>query len=405
MQSITENHMKRHILLLLVLYAGIYGCSSFDEDKHYFGNKVFIESGNTIKELILKDGVDGYEQQLRAVMAIPQENDITAVFDADFSKLQDFSRIYGTEPVEALPRNCYTFEGKESRIKSGGVEGTFVTISFKDLESLDREKRYCLPVTLVSADGNEILKSEETKYYYFREGSLIDVAMDMTGFCCWPDWENFTEVKDMEQFTMEALINVKSFDREISTLMGIEDKFLLRFGDSGMDPDQLQIASSAKVTSPALALRKSRWYHIAVTFDKGNVQAYLNGNPVELDGKNVKTSKVDFGIPHSDEMGGKPRCFWIGYSYDKQRTLNALISEVRMWNRVLDGETIRQKNHFYMVDPESEGLVAYWKFNEGTGSVIKDWSTYGNDLRVTKISGENEEPAWVAVSLPENKQK
>ncbi|MGN0188944.1 MAG: BT_3987 domain-containing protein [Candidatus Cryptobacteroides sp.] len=393
--------MKKILLLTLVLSSVVSGCSRFDQNKHYFGNKLFIESSDDVKELILKDGIDSYGQHLRVMMAIPEEKDITAVLAADFSKVQAFSLQYGKDNVESLPEKCFTLENSESEIKAGSVEGTYVTLSFHNLETLDRDKEYCLPVTLVSADGNAILRSGETKFYYFREGSLIDTAMDLTGFCCWPEWGGFEDVKDLEQFTMEAMVNIKSFGRDISTLMGIEDKFLLRFGDNGLDPDQLQISSSKKTTSSSLKLRKSRWYHIAVTFDKGDVHAYLNGNPVELETKNVGASKVNFQVDHSDEMGGKPRCFWIGYSYDKQRGLDALISEVRFWNKVLDGETIRQKNHFYMVDPDSEGLVAYWKFNEGTGRVIKDWSPFGNDLTITKTSGDKAEPEWVSVSLSE----
>ena len=43
----------------------------------------------------------------------------------------------------------------------------------------------------------------------------------------------------------------------------------------------------------------------------------------------------------------------------------------------------------------SDGLVAYWKFDEGAGKTIKDQTSYGNDLTVEK------ELKWVNVSLPE----
>lgn len=55
---------------------------------------------------------------------------------------------------------------------------------------------------------------------------------------------------------------------------------------------------------------------------------------------------------------GKPRCFWIGYSYNNERWLDADIAEVRIWNRVLSEEEINAKDHAYEVDPNSEGLVA-----------------------------------------------
>lgn len=388
--------------IAIVLFgAVIIGCGRFDEDKHNFENKVFLASDDLVTEIVLKDGVSSNEWRLNASMAIPQEEDVTATFAADYSKILDFCKILSLDSVERLPEGCYRITDAESVIKAGGVKGTDVTIEFCNLESLDRTVEYCLPVSLVSTDGAEILNGERTKYYYFREGALIDVAMDMTGFCCWPEWGNYTKVEDLKTFTFEALVNVKSFNREISTLMGIEDNFLLRLGDSGIDPDQIQIASSKKLTSNHLTLRRSKWYHIAVTFDEGYVNVYLNGNPVPLEASDAGVSSVNFRVPHSDEMGGKPRCFWIGYSYDKQRPLDALISEVRIWNKTLTQEAIKEVNHFYSVDPDSDGLVAYWKFNEGTGSVVKDWSVGGNDLTISKLSGDNVEPQWKRVSLPE----
>ena len=72
---------------------------------------------------------------------------------------------------------------------------------------------------------------------------------------------------------------------------------------------------------------------------------------------------------------------------------------MRVWNRALTEEEINAPNHFYKIDTDDpaqmEGLVAYWKFNEGTGNVIKDHSGYGNDLSTASSV------VWKNVSLPE----
>lgn len=60
-----------------------------------------------------------------------------------------------------------------------------------------------------------------------------------------------------------------------------------------------------------------------------------------------------------------------------------------------DPEEINAPDHFYQVAAASDGLVAYWKFDEGAGKTIKDQTSYGNDLTVEK------ELKWVNVSLPE----
>ena len=35
----------------------------------------------------------------------------------------------------------------------------------------------------------------------------------------------------------------------------------------------------------------------------------------------------------------------------------------------------------YDVDPQTTGLKAYWKFNEGKGDIAKDYTENGNDAK------------------------
>ena len=84
---------------------------------------------------------------------------------------------------------------------------------------------------------------------------------------------------------------------------------------------------------------------------------------------------------------------YIGRSFDGTRWLPGEISEVRIWNVERTAEQIADNP--YKVDPASEGLVAYWKFNEGSGKVVIDRTGNGND-----ITG-NKEPVWIPVELPQ----
>lgn len=119
---------------------------------------------------------------------------------------------------------------------------------------------------------------------------------------------------------------------------------------------------------------------------------YVNG--VEKLSGSVSKTSVNLGAKHTNEEDGS-RCFWVGYAYSSDRYFDGVVSEARIWNRVLTAEEIQSANHFYTVEPDSEGLIAYWKFNEGSGTVAKDYSTSGYDLTI-----ENE-PNWVSVSLPQ----
>jgi hypothetical protein len=99
---------------------------------------------------------------------------------------------------------------------------------------------------------------------------------------------------------------------------------------------------------------------------------------------------LDLGKTKTDEGNG----FWIGHSYNRDRWFDGEMSECRIWNKVLTQEEINAKNHFYQVEPGAEGLVAYWKFDEGVGTSIADYS--GNENHATAV----ESLTWTAVELP-----
>ena len=119
---------------------------------------------------------------------------------------------------------------------------------------------------------------------------------------------------------------------------------------------------------------------------------YVNGVKKGSTQVSAYRGTVDWNTASGDITDG-PRGFYIGYSYDANRWFDGMMSEVRIWNRVLTADEIRAPYHFYSVDPQSEGLVAYWKFDNGAGSLITDYAN-GYDLIC------NKDPKWVNVTLP-----
>ena len=63
-------------------------------------------------------------------------------------------------------------------------------------------------------------------------------------------------------------------------------------------------------------------------------------------------------------------------------------------SKVLTSAEINAKDHFYQVEPDADGLVSYWKFDEGAGTAIHDYS--GNENNATAV----ESLTWTAVELP-----
>ena len=346
------------------------------------------------ENILVKSNIESDERTFLLEIAKPDESDINFTIKVDPALVSAYKDIYYTNDVEMLPEKHYSFSNTEGKIFAGSVISAPITVYFKEINQLNIDKVYILPVSIDNANIG-ILASAQTFYYVFKGASLINKVANIKENNIYVEWKNPEVVNNLTMMTAEALIRPHSFDHNISTLMGIEGKFLFRFGDDGVPANHLQIAGTSSATNIHINrdVPLEEWLHIVITYDAEakNLKAYYNGELVTNSPMNI--GAINWGIPHSDESNGKPRCFWIGYSYNNERWLDADIAEVRIWNRVLSEEEINAKDHAYEVDPNSEGLVAYWKLNDGLDE-IKDYSVNGNNATPSSTL------TWVDVALP-----
>ena len=410
------------ITFILLSAVAVLSC---DRQNDVFENKLFIDAENLRNEVRVAtdEGVKELVKPIKVAMAQPVGHDVNVTLRKADELFDTYRQAYYHEDAELLPAEYCNLDDVKAVVRAGDVASEDINVAFCNLDKLDYSKQYVLPVT-IEADGVAVLERAKTMYFVIKEASLVNYVAEMYENRAWPIWDNWEKVSYLEEFTMECLINCHNFNNSSSilTVMGVEDHFLIRIGDVTIPTNQIQVAlaykdveggstNRADVTDASLQLRKDRWYHLAVTFKKGYVQVYLDGRlKVEADRSvigqrpNSSTGKlediifenVNFAAPHSDESDGKPRCFWVGYSYDSNRSLDGMIAEARLWNRVLTKEEINAPNHFYKLyeDEIDETLLAYWKFNEGAGKVVKDYSLYGKDLEA------DHQLIWYPVELP-----
>lgn len=216
-----------------------------------------------------------------------------------------------------------------------------------------------------------------------------------------------------KNMTMEILVkpDENSFN-SVSAILGIERRFLIRHSDSGNKgwwelvyarTSTNSIGENNEVKISGALLTAGKWTHIAVTVDGNSkkISLYQNGD--------FKTSQdfyydmKDIDLSETYTANKQKQEFAIGYAYDNNRFFKGLVSEVRIWNRALTKEEINAKDHFYKVDPTSQGLVAYWKMNDGEGSLFKDYTSNGNNLGAQIYHGiwGTANISWEKVSLPE----
>ena len=367
-------------LFVLLLAVNVVSCQ---DDAESFDSKVI--TGDVSKKVathLLKPGVDEMLQTFQATIPQPVESDIHIVYKAEPSLVTTYNEIYYDAAV-ALPEDYYEVKESNVIINKGSV------VSTDDV----------LPVTVAESDW-ELLESARTVYYVFKGAALINTVANIKERRLKPNYLHAGVLNGLRTITVEALVRADELNNKISTLMGIEGKFLLRFSDQGLPGNQLQLATtSTNATNPNWTIETGKWVHIAFTYDgnTGQSEMFVDGVSRGYGNKTIRTT-VNWGYSYPvEEETELKRGFWIGYSYEAARYLDGDICECRIWNRVLTVEEIQAKNHFYYVDPKSEGLVAYWKFDEGQGMSITDYAS-GNNLTA------NKDLTWKPLELPEKNQ-
>lgn len=354
--------MKLHIYQLAFIALTAFTVSSCKDtdinDEHHYDNKLYISSVPVTEDLLIKEDVLFDSRKITYRLAAPVDNEIQVSFDAKPSLAATYNLSYG-DNATALPEAFYDIPVKNVTIQPGGISGDDIIVNFVNLNQLDDSRRYVLPVTITNVSGIGLLESARTTYFIIKGAALINVVANIKENYFPIKWNS--DVSKMTTITVEALVRsddwVAKRDNALSSVFGIEGNFLIRIGDGDRPRDQLQAFVPGGSFPPAnhapgIGLPVDEWVHIAVVYNTVNKNRiyYKNGVAVYKDQSANSTVNLT------------KNCY-IGRSFDGTRWLPGEISEVRIWSVERTAEQIADNP--YKVNPASEGLVAYWKFNEG----------------------------------------
>ena len=392
--------------------AAISSCDRFDPVDRVFDNCAYFDVSATSQTQAATFGnrLGSLEKQLSVTLAYPADKDVKATVSVDASLVETYNHRHGTD-YQLLPDNYLDFSGATVTIEAGKVASEKVTIGLKNLMgqgeeqtgAMEIDKTWLLPVK-VTSDDIRTLDGSSVAYYLVKRSSAITVAAQLTdNWIEFPLMDTPGEVADayngLTALTYEALINIDRFDLKngtedcnISTVMGVEQYLLLRIGDANFERQCLQFDGSGNgsqfgklpsKSDPAKKLYSGSWYHVACTYDQNTRTAriYLNGKIIdEVKDAGVAGPTADNSITLAMRALGMPEAyqFFIGKSYNDRRPLQGMIAEARVWRTARTQEEI-WKNMYRIENPkEQEDLIGYWKFNDGSGNDITDWSRVGN---------------------------
>lgn len=390
--------MKRIFLILTVLAVAATSCDRDEYDeKSPVSAALYLDAAQDRSDIqvFFKREVSAQEKTLSATLSAPTDRDVTATLAIDADAVLRYNERHGTD-YALLDAAHYELSAQHLSIEAGSVISEPVTVRFKDLTVLPADVTYLLPVSVSSSDIG-LLEASATVWYLVKQTSAITTVADLTdNWITFPTLDEAGPQSDLfnglKAVTYEIIVRVRSFDPEvsISSVMGVEQYLLLRFGDSGFPRQQLQVQAGANKFPDAddvLSLEAGEWYHLALTYDalSGQMQILVNGQ-VQSAGT-VKWSGGEINLAmramyDADPVGNASLSqayqFFIGRSYDDDRPLQGEVAEARVWSVVRTQAEIWE--HMYDVDPASEGLLGYWKFDKPEdGDVVRDVTGHGND--------------------------
>ena len=295
--------------------------------------------------------------------SVKVDKDVTVSFEPardSAAVLGVFNKANGTN-YWMLPEANYTLTQKTAVIKAGNAVSDAVTVDV-NIDGFKNGVIYCLPLRITGSDSTlGTIPGQEYAYLVIR-GYVYASAANLPGgsYFEMPSTVNDPRLQ-LEVCTMEIRVKANSWagaNPFISSLIGVEENFLLRFGDISCDPNQLQLAGQGVSITSKAHFETGKWYHIAVVADgvKQTCDLYVNGvldSSTPMGGKGINLGKV---------YNSK---FAIGMS-ERGRYLDGQVSEARVWGRLLSATEL-VNGQCSIADPVKEAqenkLLGYWKLD------------------------------------------
>ena len=372
---------SKYVALVIIL-ASVFGCD--DAEMKAIDNGLYIQEAapsNKFDQQIITQLVDDEEvvKTLTVRLVRAMDHDVTVTLDIDPQLLKDYNNKNEANYL-VLPEEYRNFE-KTVTISAGNVSAPVIDLTIKPYSSSNGEA-YAIPIRITSVDGPVEMKGNANHLLYLltsphRQKAVIIKRGNRTT-------KTFSTAIPMEQWTFEYWVKVDNItgrptgdweglgNKNFRARIFVPDSQPLTFSDLTLR----YYADGANVQIPILQFQNSAghfdttgfwwpdtWYHIAYTYDGTTVTVYKDG---------VK----DNSLANSIDWTFKSLSFAIGsFGYEQQ----VEFAQIRMWKKCLS-ENVIKDNMSRQVAGDSDGLIGYWKCDEGTGNELKDSSPNQNHV-------------------------
>jgi len=369
-------------LMLLLLFA--QGCK-----KAEFGDPVILVTGTEVSPIVkftVENTPATYAVTATATHKATEDINITFAFDPE--AVTAYNEEHKTSYF-AVPEEAIEIDDLSAVIRAGSAASTPVSVKVISTAPLIDGRTYLIPLTIKSVNKGGMTVLESSRTIFLRIARIISFAAvsmnNSTGATTGSpgtrgrfngaflfDPQN---PERLANFTVEIKNLVYAFrggdgntnPQPIQTLafwtnQWEETTVGLRYGELGNPNNSLQLIG-ALGSAFAYNFNPNQWYTISLSYDGNKCVMYVDGNKAaEVSGSMVlEFSRMQFGQ------------VWGGY--DTRQYFNGRIAECRVWSRALTASEI--KLNLCGADPNADGLLAYWKLNEGSGHIFHNLSKEG----------------------------
>ncbi|WP_270089100.1 DUF1735 and LamG domain-containing protein [Sphingobacterium sp. SYP-B4668] len=369
-----ELHTKGKLMLIALFAITVFACTK--GDKFDYDKEAILMTGtevNAMVRFVVEDTPSSYTVTASATEKV--DEDITLDFAYDGAKLDEYNQSNGSN-FYPVPSGAIELGGNTAVIKAGAASSTGIQVKVISTDQFVDGRTYVIPISIKRVTGGSFAVLESSRTIYLRISRVSSFSsLDMNNTSLYSNFI-FDDSKaiDLDKYTYEVKCFVNDWHTSpepISRLCSFTSKNeqrsnMLRFGENGQAINSLQWVNPGGSLISKTRFNTGQWYTISLSYDGSKFTMYVDGTKdSEMAGSgNVTFQRFELGMS------------WAGYP--SMQFFNGRIAEVRVWKKALSSGEI--KNGICGVDPTSDDLVAYWKFNETEGHIFHDASQNGYDM-------------------------
>ena len=370
--------MKKNIFkVLFLMAAGLLLAACNSEGDNFDYQKVGLLISGTEQLPVQRFTVD----ELPAACAVTVKatrrcaKPVTVHLAIDTALVRAYNAKHGTA-YYPVPASDVALENSEVTINQGEALSTAAQVKVLSTDDFIEGATYVIPVTIrqVDGDGGEVIESSRTIFLQISRiisFYSLENNQNASSNYIFPD----DKMVNLTNYTIEFKVYSYKFGKvgDIKRVLSIEGKNeeeanMFRFGENGSaGGDILQWVLPGGRCFSSTHFKTNRWYLISCTYDGTTFKMYVDGvEDAQASGSGKATPFQRFELGMS----------WGGYR--TSQFFQGRLCEVRVWNRALTASEIA--TGFAGVNAHSDGLVAYWKMNEGEGHIFHDATGHGYDM-------------------------